>query len=414
MASKLIIKKAIGIGRVQYALGLDNKLSKSVRNFFYQLRDNELNDDSNPSKLLPWAICSTNEAHIFKLSYNMTNKGKVGSFTTSQLGRHECFKVSLKSQSHLLNADEKRESTRILKAGATSAIIEDIKPFTLTSGRGMFKLIKSSIEVGVKLGRVPNDESINDIIPKRNAIKNGVKTEYNNYKIQKLNHFKKLDEEILPPFHTSFDFVTTDYQQKHILGVLAHEADRKNKRIETYVLDIMDWEDLCAEEAEGSSDQYYGDDESSSGYVSSEGSEESGDGSSCCTTEESVDNNFVYADWKDMDVDDGKSDDSDGSNADNNSIVGDDGNEEIKIKLKTSVTGDALEIQLDKLYTKNHLVNIGGSEDTHICGDRASENVKAGRQMTNKFVSGILHGYGTWIGGNMKKITSEYVRKRGR
>ncbi len=50
-------------------------------------------------------------------------------------------------------------------------------------------------------------------------------------------------------------------------------------------------EDLCAEETEGSSDQYYGDDESSSGYVSSERSEISGDGTSC-TTEESVDNNL--------------------------------------------------------------------------------------------------------------------------
>eukprot|EP01084_Bolivina_argentea_P074964 135957_1 len=68
MASKSIIKKAIEIGRVQYAVGLDNKLSKSVRNFFYQLRDNQLNDDSNASKLLPWAICSANEGHMVFLS----------------------------------------------------------------------------------------------------------------------------------------------------------------------------------------------------------------------------------------------------------------------------------------------------------------------------------------------------------
>ncbi len=54
--------------------------------------------------------------------------------------------------------EEKRESNAILKEGATSAIIEDLKPFTLTHGSGIVKLIKSGIEVGVKLGRIPSDE----------------------------------------------------------------------------------------------------------------------------------------------------------------------------------------------------------------------------------------------------------------
>ncbi len=85
----------------------------------------------------------------------------------------------------------------------------------------------------------------------------------------------------------------------------------------------------------------------------------------------------------------------------------------VRIKLKTSVTGDELEIQFEKVYRRNNLPNIGSSEDTHICGDRASENVKAGEQISNTFVSGILHDFNTWIGGDVKKVTSEFVRKRG-
>eukprot|EP01084_Bolivina_argentea_P289542 497218_1 len=340
MATKKIIAEAVKISRVECIIGDSNKLSKSVKGFFYQLKDNQLSDETNPSKFLPWAICSKNANHIFHLSYNITKKDKIGSFTTSQLTKHKCFKDSLKQSLDLLTMDEKRESNAILKEGATSAIIEDLKPFTLTHGSGIVKLIKSGIEVGVKLGRVPSDEIIKEIIPKRTAIKGGVVVKYKHYKEKKLAHFAKLDKQLLPPFHLSFDFVTTDYKKDHILGVLGHEACRKTKSIECYVVEIIDWEDLVAEQVEYSSDEYIDSDESvnSNEYMADDDCNSDDSDESCYETSESVDKNFVYDDWKDIDIDIGSDSDDEKDNNGNNIRRVDDGL--IEIKLKTSVTGD--------------------------------------------------------------------------
>ncbi len=119
----------------------------------------------------------------------------------------------------------------------------------------------------------------------------------------------------MPPLHTSFDFVTTHYKHYHILGVLAHEASRQTKGIETYVLDVIDWEKLVEEEIESgseSSDEYMGDnEESGSEYFSSEG--DGDESSSYSGTEESADDGFIYEDYKDIDLDDiDASDESDG------------------------------------------------------------------------------------------------------
>eukprot|EP01084_Bolivina_argentea_P106792 191016_1 len=83
------------------------------------------------------------------------------------------------------------------------------------------------------------------------------------------------------------------------------------------------------------------------------------------------------------------------------------------IKKKTSVTGDALQENMEKMAKKNNIDKLFDTEDTHLTADRASTNVKAGRQMKVKFTSGALHGFGRKVWSSHDLITSKKWRKRG-
>eukprot|EP01084_Bolivina_argentea_P146271 256184_1 len=266
-APKKVIKKAIELNRIQFAQPNDSKLADSVRSYYYQLKDVRLEDDSNPNKLLSWAVCKKNEAHILTLSYKIKKSNKIGAFTTSSLLQHPCYKKAIKAanaESGDLSREQKHEARDILKDGASALVIADLQPFSMTEGQGTFAYTKSAIKVGVLLGKVPSDETLRKIIPGRGAVKRKVVKIHNVYHDKKKAHLKQLDKQILPAFHVGEDMWTRDGSYVHFVGVIGFEASWKSKSIESFVLAFTEFEEIV-DEMSDSDDEYYDSDEEVSG-----------------------------------------------------------------------------------------------------------------------------------------------------
>ncbi len=153
-ATKPIVREAILAGRVQYARGDDNSLSKRITPHFDQLLDQRLDCALNPKGLLGWVVCRHNDAHLLKATPKLNaSTGKYTSFTSSSCVRHPCFKdAEKKDDPNVLNAPKKHRLRNIIKQGAIEATVKDVRPFCLLEGDGMFGVIKSAIQVGVELG----------------------------------------------------------------------------------------------------------------------------------------------------------------------------------------------------------------------------------------------------------------------
>merc|ERR1712130_519953 len=85
----------------------------------------------------------------------------------------------------------------------------------------------------------------------------------------------------------------------------------------------------------------------------------------------------------------------------------------LRVRTKTSVTGLALQRNMKKIFKKWKLKKVSKNKNVHLTGDRASNNVLAGDQMTIKFTSGALHGFMGMVKGSVKRIISPKWRKPG-
>ncbi len=138
--SKNVVKEAFKTGRIQKASSPESMLPVSVNEHFDQLKDDRIEDEkTNPDQILPWAMCRSNSDHILKLSYKINSKkGVIGTFTTSSLLQHPCYKRSIASKISIkkpLTRTEINEARSLLKSGAAEFSYKDIKPFTIVSGR---------------------------------------------------------------------------------------------------------------------------------------------------------------------------------------------------------------------------------------------------------------------------------------
>eukprot|EP01084_Bolivina_argentea_P289906 497897_1 len=356
--SKNVVKEAFNKGRIQKASSAESMLPISVNEYFDQLKDARLEDEkANPDQLLPFAMCKSNSNHILKLAYKINSKkGVIGSFTTSSLLQHPCYKKSIQSKNSItkpLTGTEINEARLLLKLGAAEFAYKDIKPFTIVSGEGAIAYTKSAIKVGVMLGRMPSDQDLHKLIARRGPVKREIVKIYKSYTIKKKSHLEQLDSQILPPFHMSQDMWTRDYTFSHFLGVLGHEANWETHGIDIFVLGFIEFEEMVEEIDEG---EYLEDGSEESGYNSSGSDDESeddgGDG-------ESEDNEYVEADW------DYSSEEDDAESEDEKHEEGD----VIGIKTKTSVTGAVIASSLKVLQLKNGLKQISESEDTFVAMD---------------------------------------------
>ena len=80
---------------------------------------------------------------------------------------------------------------------------------------------------------------------------------------------------------------------------------------------------------------------------------------------------------------------------------------------RTSVTGAALQHHFTNFLVRRKLSNIARSKYNYLAADRASNNVKAGREMTMGFISGILHGVSNMTGGTVKAMITPLLKRRG-
>ena len=83
--------------------------------------------------------------------------------------------------------------------------------------------------------------------------------------------------------------------------------------------------------------------------------------------------------------------------------------EEVEPTFHASVTGLALQANIEYALRMYGVKKLLRSSSTHITGDRGSNCVKAGELMDMSFLSGILHGFGRVV-WNSYNVTSK-IRK---
>ena len=243
--SKSDISKAIKDGTLTKCNAEETILQAPYNDFYHQLK---VADQDVP---ITWVVCGSEKDCVLKLT---TKKGT--SVTTSSLKKHPCYAQwrdgSQPKKLQQLTSSERKESNHMIKEAAVDCIIDDMRPIRFTEGDGVTHLIKKSIEVCVKLERMPTEEEIQRIIPGRNANKTQLMRRRDRYKAELIQSLKILDDEILPPIHLQFDFWEDKPHRKHYLGVMAVEPNWRTKGLDNYVLEFIEWEQLVAEDFKGS------------------------------------------------------------------------------------------------------------------------------------------------------------------
>eukprot|EP01083_Nonionella_stella_P015556 43538_1 len=230
----------------------------SVSDHFTLLRHKTTtDDDESAAKIIDYSVCwKCDKLYTTKRNKNR-DKSKL-SYPNQNLRAHTCFKKLLeeaKKREEKENASKGIPTFRdelitqcrqiILEQGALPAIVEDIRPFSFTEGSGMKQYAKSLIRVGTILQVMPGDDVIDKLIPFRKACTTALKKRYSKDENALKNHFKVLNEEILPSFHLSFDLWTDRGKKHHYLGLMAHEVNKETKEMEVYCLEMIDWEELA-------------------------------------------------------------------------------------------------------------------------------------------------------------------------
>ena len=175
--------------------------------------------------------------------------------TTSTSRKHPCIKSYFVKEEDDDNDNEDaltpsqiNESKALLKDGAVQCIISDFRPFVITEGVGIRKLLKNAITVGVKLGKIPNDRDLKKLIPGRNANSNALSKDYQSYRDELSNHFAQIDKECFPAFRLSFDLWEDGANKTHYIGPMGHESDPETKEMQNYCIELMKLEDFGGDE----------------------------------------------------------------------------------------------------------------------------------------------------------------------
>eukprot|EP01083_Nonionella_stella_P043627 117711_1 len=170
--------------------------------------------------------------------------------------------------------------------------------------------------------------------------------------------------------------------------------------IDTYVLEMIDWEQIVQIEQEEDEDEGYDSDAfDDAEYDSDIETEDEGEEFDCYEQADDLVIPPNEAEEERVVIEEEKANDD----------------EEKKdiVVTRTSVTGARLQKIVEKALEMNGLSTISQSPWYQIVGDRASNNVKMGRLMTMGFVPGALHGLNTTTGTALKKLTRKKIRKPG-
>ena len=216
-------------GRDQTAPKEESMILSPYNEYWVQMKDKVT---SGP---IGRAMGKLEKQHLIKL---MTKNGV--SLTTSSLKRHPCYKDWVKdkvdaNEEELSGADIER-SREMLQETVIDCIVEDMRPMRVTEGERVQKLIKTAIAIGAQLQRVPKDEDLDKIIPKKDANRKRLMEMEMKTKEELREHLKVIDGKILPAFHTQFNFWKDKPQRRQYLEVMGIEANYRTKKVDTYVL----------------------------------------------------------------------------------------------------------------------------------------------------------------------------------
>ena len=220
-------------------------LPEPYSNYYIQLKE-----DATKTPIT-WVVCRNAHIHALKL---ITSSGL--SVTTSSLKRHPCY-VKWRgldpdcAHNADLSSQEVDECRSILQDSVIKCIVDDIRPVRFTEGSGIQQLIEGGIKIGVMLGRMPGPSDVQRLIPKKDANRSKVMA-MNVKEQEKLkDHLSKLDKQILPAFHATYDYYEDQVKKRKFFGCMGVEANYKTQTIDTYSLHFGDFETLNAMEIQG-------------------------------------------------------------------------------------------------------------------------------------------------------------------
>ena len=98
--------------------------------------------------------------------------------------------------------------------GSVEAIIEDLRPFFFTERQGMISYSKACKEIGMKLGQLPSDDQIKQIIPKKDANTKKIKELWVTEEKEMRKYCGIANGRRLPQNHLAFD-LWEDKGKKH-------------------------------------------------------------------------------------------------------------------------------------------------------------------------------------------------------
>ena len=105
-------------------------------------------------------------------------------------------------------------------------------------------MAKSYFEIDAAIGEVPDDDVVSRMIPKSYVMTKAIEAEYEAMDVGLREHLKKIDAEIYPGFHFSFDLWTDRGDKHHYLAVKAHEENKRSRSIDVHCIFSTDWEDF--------------------------------------------------------------------------------------------------------------------------------------------------------------------------
>eukprot|EP01083_Nonionella_stella_P049187 131198_1 len=351
----------------------------------------------------------------------MTKSGP-NSWVTSTMNRHPCYADANPKEE--ATEEQQIEPSLIRKCqvisgrGHAQCIIKDSRPFRFSEGDGFKEVAKAYIEIGIKCKVMPSDEQLDQIIMKRNGNKSVVKELYVAEEKTLKQHLMQKNAELFPAIHFTCDLWDERMNASHYVGICAHEVDEINRKLIVYCVEMREWEDLVADElidvsALNAADEGQGYDSDSSDQLPEHSNPHHQDIAN--ETEDSdandTDDARVDPNWNPNEI-------STDDETLHNQIEEDDvkdiqSDDDLAVKVRTSVTGNALQANLEKVAEYRGMPALFQSKNTHLTMDRASNNVKCGDQMEVSFTSGALHGFGRKVWTAYDKMTSKKWRKPG-
>eukprot|EP01083_Nonionella_stella_P049189 131202_1 len=353
----------------------------------------------------------------------MTKSGP-NSWVTSTMNRHPCYADANPKEE--ATEEQQIEPSLIRKCqvisgrGHAQCIIKDSRPFRFSEGDGFKEVAKAYIEIGIKCKVMPSDEQLDQIIMKRNGNKSVVKELYVAEEKTLKQHLMQKNAELFPAIHFTCDLWDERMNASHYVGICAHEVDEINRKLIVYCVEMREWEDLVADElidvsALNAADEGQGYDSDSSDQLPEHSNPHHQDIAN--ETEDSdandTDDARVDPNWNPNEI-------STDDETLHNQIEEDDvkdiqSDDDLAVKVRTSVTGNALQANLEKVAEYRGMPALFQSKNTHLTMDRASNNVKCGDQMEVSFTSGALHGFGrkvedgqrVWSGGIYKHKSND-------